>query len=263
MSVVDAVVEVLLAVAATIVVSLLPFGAVRRRRLLAPPVDAPVSDPFREPGVPVVSRQPRHRVRHRHTGTAVTAVATGRVTFAGSVAGTDYVVVRHADGRSSDLRQRRQQSIERDDLVVRGMRIGSPPGRSTSGVRARRSIHRSDAADRGAASDSPRLIPIDGAGRPGPTAPAALRWRAPRIAPPGRDPVPARYNRQPVHRPVGRPSIQPLAPSSGRLGAGSEFATAQGACHGRHQHASNAGSWSPLRTPDPPVEPEDEAFHLR
>ncbi|CAB4362596.1 MAG: peptidoglycan DD-metalloendopeptidase family protein [Actinobacteria bacterium] len=64
---------------------------------LSPPVQAPVSVPFRAPAC-------RYCAGHRgleyvtSPGTPVTAVAAGTVTFAGRVAGTGYVVVRQPDG---------------------------------------------------------------------------------------------------------------------------------------------------------------------
>ena len=62
-----------------------------------PPVEAPVVDPFREPACPWC---PGNRGFEYGTGAGavVRAVAAGRVSFSGDVAGTGYVVVRHADG---------------------------------------------------------------------------------------------------------------------------------------------------------------------
>ncbi|TVR26810.1 MAG: M23 family metallopeptidase [Ilumatobacter sp.] len=62
-----------------------------------PPVVAPVVDPFREPACPWC---PGNRGLEYGTGAGmvVRAVAAGRVSFSGDVAGTGYVVVRHADG---------------------------------------------------------------------------------------------------------------------------------------------------------------------
>src|SRR5688572_29153669 len=62
-----------------------------------PPVDAPVLDPFRPPA----SRYgPGNRGLEYDTapGTPVAAVADGRVTFAGSVAGSLHVTILHEDG---------------------------------------------------------------------------------------------------------------------------------------------------------------------
>jgi murein DD-endopeptidase MepM/ murein hydrolase activator NlpD len=97
------------------------------------PVVAPVADPFREPGC---AWCPGNRgIEYASpAGAAVTAVATGRVTFSGRVAGTPYVVVRHADGIrvtygnvASDL--------STGDVVVGGTRVGATVGRFHFGVR--------------------------------------------------------------------------------------------------------------------------------
>lgn len=62
-----------------------------------PPVSAPVVDPFRPPACRWC---PGNRGLEYGTGPGapVRAVASGIVTFSGRVAGTGYVVVRHADG---------------------------------------------------------------------------------------------------------------------------------------------------------------------
>ena len=63
----------------------------------APPVDAPVADPFRPPAT---GFGPGNRGIEYATapGTVVRAVGDGVVAFAGLVAGTRHVTVRHADG---------------------------------------------------------------------------------------------------------------------------------------------------------------------
>lgn len=62
-----------------------------------PPVEAPVTDPFRPPAGPY---GPGNRgIEYATTpGTDVVAAADGVVTFAGAVAGSLFVTVRHADG---------------------------------------------------------------------------------------------------------------------------------------------------------------------
>jgi murein DD-endopeptidase MepM/ murein hydrolase activator NlpD len=62
----------------------------------APPVDAPVADPFRAPEHPY---GPGNRGLEYDTrgGEVVRAAAAGEVTFAGLVAGGRYVTVLHAD----------------------------------------------------------------------------------------------------------------------------------------------------------------------
>src|SRR3954470_12542621 len=63
----------------------------------APPVTAPVVDPFRQP--PCAQCAGNRGLEYATPpGTAVTAVAGGVVTFSGVVAGTRYVVVDQPDG---------------------------------------------------------------------------------------------------------------------------------------------------------------------
>ena len=66
----------------------------------APPVDAPVTDPFRPPPVPWA---PGNRGIEYATvpGQHVAVIAPGVVVFAGAVAGALYVTVRHGDGLRS------------------------------------------------------------------------------------------------------------------------------------------------------------------
>ena len=72
--------------------------AARSATCLVPPVAGPVVEPFRQPACPYCAG---HRGVTYDTvpGETVRAVAAGVVEYAGSVAGTRYVVVRHADGR--------------------------------------------------------------------------------------------------------------------------------------------------------------------
>lgn len=64
---------------------------------LLPPIDAPVTDPFR---LPACLWCPGNRgIEYGPApGSPVTAAAAGEVDFVGTVAGTRYVVVEHADG---------------------------------------------------------------------------------------------------------------------------------------------------------------------
>jgi len=93
------------------------------------PVDAPVIDPFRPPPQPWL---PGNRGIEYETvpGTPVRAAADGVVTFAGSVAGSLHVTVRHADGiRTSysflaTVGARTGQRLARGDVVgVAGSRL--------------------------------------------------------------------------------------------------------------------------------------------
>src|SRR5262245_1355118 len=78
----------------------------------APPVDAVVVDPFRPPATRF---GPGNRGLEYGTepGTPVLAAADGRVTFAGSVAGTLHVTVLHDDGVRTTY-----SFLQRVDVVV-------------------------------------------------------------------------------------------------------------------------------------------------
>ncbi len=114
--------------------SLIPSGVAHARPCWHPPVRAPVVDPFREPECRWC---PGNRGIEYDTspGRPVTAVATGRVTFAGSIAGTVYVVVRHGDDLRITYGNLSSTSYDVGDLVVRGVILGRSGGNLHFGVR--------------------------------------------------------------------------------------------------------------------------------
>jgi murein DD-endopeptidase MepM/ murein hydrolase activator NlpD len=150
-------------------VFLLPAGAgVRAGACWRPPVDAPVRDPFRQPACRWC---PGNRGIEYGTssGAPVSAVATGRVSFVGTVAGTRYVVVRHTGGVRVTYGNVDTDRVKRGAVVIGGMRIGTAVGRFHFGVRVGdRYIDPAPLIGRWVFT--PRLIPIDGstasAGRP-------------------------------------------------------------------------------------------------
>src|SRR5688572_19084604 len=84
--------------AVAVLVSLvLPPGQALAGPCWPPPVEAAISDHFRQPACEWC---PGNRGLEYATaeGDGVRAVSSGEVTFSGRVAGTGYVVVRHADG---------------------------------------------------------------------------------------------------------------------------------------------------------------------
>jgi murein DD-endopeptidase MepM/ murein hydrolase activator NlpD len=173
-----------------IVVSLVPSGTARAGTCWRPPVSARVREPYREPACRWC---PGHRGIEYGTapGTAVHAVATGRVTFVGTVAGTDYVVVRHADGLRVTYGNVSNSALEGGALVVRGVRIGATVGALHFGVR-RGDRYVDPAPLLGTLTYSPRLIPIDGA-EPAAARPPRLRCTSERSL--SRKPVHPSYNR--------------------------------------------------------------------
>jgi murein DD-endopeptidase MepM/ murein hydrolase activator NlpD len=124
-----------------------------------PPVTAPVDDPFRTPTC-VWCAGNRGIEFDTRRGARVRAVATGRVTFAGPVAGTVYVVVRHGDGRRVTYGNLLDASFAVGDVVVRGQMVGRAAGRFHFGLRDG-DRYVDPAPLLGRVVFRPRLIPID------------------------------------------------------------------------------------------------------
>jgi murein DD-endopeptidase MepM/ murein hydrolase activator NlpD len=122
----------LLAVAAILVLA--PPGAVGALPCWRPPVDAPVTDPYREPACRWC---PGNRGIEYGTspGVTVRAVATGRVSYAGVIAGRGYVVVRHADGLRATYGGLRHTRSAPGDIVIRGAIVGTTAGPLHFGLR--------------------------------------------------------------------------------------------------------------------------------
>ncbi len=132
----------------------------------SPPVTAAVTDPFREP----VCRWclgNRGLEYGTDAGESVRAVASGVVAFAGAVAGTRYVVVRHGDGLRVTYGNLSETRVSSGDVVGRGSLVGTTGGRLHLGVRdGERYVD--PAPFIGALRGVVRLIPADGS----PAAPA-------------------------------------------------------------------------------------------
>lgn len=155
-----------LAVIVAVAAVALPHGGIAAA-CWRPPVDAPVDDPFRPPacrwcpgnrGIEYATRP----------GQAVVAVETGRVTFAGEVVGTTYVVIQHRDGRRATYGRLLARRHDRGDLVLQGQVVGTAAESFHFGVRVEE--HYIDPAPSiGRLVGRPRLLPIDGS--PAPPAP--------------------------------------------------------------------------------------------
>ena len=130
----------------------------------SPPVAAPVSDPYREPACRWC---PGNRGIEYDTrpGQSVVAVETGRVTFAGQVAGTTYVVIEHRDGRRVTYGRLRAHAHDRGDLVRRGQVVGTAGESFHFGVRVGERYIDPDASI-GRLVGRPRLVPADGSPAP-------------------------------------------------------------------------------------------------
>lgn len=137
-----------------------------------PPVDAPVADPFRPPAC---AWCPGNRGIEYATpaGTEIRAAATGRVTFAGTVAHRHYVVVMHPTGHRVTYGKLRPTGWRAGDVVVAGAVVGRAAGPFHLGVRAGETYF-DPAPFLGRLVHRPRLIPADGSAAP-PAPPALLR----------------------------------------------------------------------------------------
>ena len=160
------------ALVCVLIVGAVPGHVVRAAPCWSPPVEAEVTDPFREPAC---AWCPGNRGIEYGTAVAapVRAVASGEVTFSGSVAGTRYVVVRHADGRRVTYGNLAASGLNRGDLVTRGAVVGLTAGRLHLGVRdGERYVD--PAPFIGELHGVVRLIPADGSA-PAPAPPPRLR----------------------------------------------------------------------------------------
>ncbi|MCU1448171.1 MAG: peptidase [Acidimicrobiales bacterium] len=111
------------------VVTLLSVAVARAAPAVAdggyrPPVDAPVTDPFRPPATPYGAGN-RGLDYGTRPGTAVGAAADGEVVFAGQVGGTLHVVVLHGDGIRTSYSYLSAVRVLRGDTVRQGQVIGT------------------------------------------------------------------------------------------------------------------------------------------
>lgn len=138
----------------------------------AAPVEAPVADAFRPPAC---TWCPGNRGLKYATapGVAVRAVATGVVSYSGTVAGTGYVVVRHADGVRATYGSVTVGRFSTGDRIVAAMIIAETTGILHFGLR-RGAEYLDPAPFIGQLVHRARLVPIDG-GAPRPVGPARLR----------------------------------------------------------------------------------------
>lgn len=100
----------------------------------APPVDAPITDPFRPPPKPWL---PGNRGIEYATapGTPVRAAGRGRVTFAGPVAGALHVTVTHPDGVRTSYSYLASIAVAAGTAVGRGQVLGTTGSRLHVGAR--------------------------------------------------------------------------------------------------------------------------------
>ena len=150
-----------------------------------PPVDAPVTDPFRPPPQPWLAGN-RGLEYATAPGTPVRAAGRGVVTFAGPVAGSLHVTVTHPDGVRTSYSFLASIRVRAGAAVSGGIVVGTAGSRLHVG--ARRGGAYIDPASLWGDDGPPwvRLVPLGGAtaaGRapaPGDRDPPDLgRWGAP------------------------------------------------------------------------------------
>lgn len=100
-----------------------PVGQLAEQQIHIPPVDAPVTDPFR---LPEHEFGPGNRgIEYRTTvGAEVVASAPGTVSFAGSVAGSSFVTVDHGGGLVTTVGFLDEVAVGRGEVVGQGDVLG-------------------------------------------------------------------------------------------------------------------------------------------
>lgn len=145
-----------------------PAGAQVDARVYAPPVEAPVIDPFRPPAQPWL---PGNRGIEYATvpGSLVRAIGPGVVVFAGPVAGQHHVTVAHPDGLRSSYSYLAGVRARVGDTVAGHGVLGVAGERFHVGVR-RGEVYIDPASLWGQRmiGGRVRLVPTDGSGSAGP-----------------------------------------------------------------------------------------------
>ncbi len=141
-----------------------------------PPVDAPVTDPFRAPSCQFCAGN-RGLEYGTTSGQAVVAAAAGIVTFSGVVAHTRYVVVTQDDGLRATYGRLLAADVSLGSRVSAGALVGTATDRLFFGLRTPEEIQPVAYIDPtpllGRWRRSSRLVPTDGGARR-PARPARL-----------------------------------------------------------------------------------------
>ena len=137
-----------------------------------PPVVGEVTDPFREPPCRWCAGN-RGLEYSVGSNVPVRAVAGGRVTFAGSVAGVRYVVVELVGGWKVTYGRLERVAVEPGSAVVAGAVLGRASDEFFFGLRVR-GDYRDPAPYLGVPRRRPYLVPADGS--PG-RRPPPVTWR--------------------------------------------------------------------------------------
>ena len=145
---------------------------VRAAECLWPPVDAPIVDHFRAPECPYCAGN-RGLEYATVPGTAVRAVATGTVTFAGDVAGTRYLVIQHADGRRATYGRLDTISATNGAVVAAGSMVATTAATLYVGLRQGETYVDPEPL-LGRLRRPARLVPMDGTPARPPAAPSLM-----------------------------------------------------------------------------------------
>ena len=154
-----------------------------------PPVDAPISDPYRAPACRWCAGN-RGIEYATIVGTPVRAVASGRVTFAGAVVDRRYVVVEHADGRRATYGDLATVRVGVGDPVAARSIVGTTGSTLHFGLRVG-DQYVDPTGEIGRPAYPIRLVPLDGSpgaspGPPRPRCDAPEKARLPGANPRGR-----------------------------------------------------------------------------
>ena len=155
-----------------LMVSLVPSDAALAAPCWRPPVTGRVTDPFRAPSCSYCAGN-RGLEYEVGVNAQVRAVAAGVVTWAGSIAGTRYVVIRHANGWRTTYGRLSASSLRTNDRLAQRSLVGTASGSFYFGLRVGEE-YRDPAPYLGRLVGRPRLVPIDGSTARRPPPP---RWR--------------------------------------------------------------------------------------
>src|SRR5688572_20305038 len=115
-------------VALSLVATAVPAAAAQPGPAHVPPVEAAVADPFRAPADPFGAGN-RGIEYATEAGSEVRASADGVVVFAGSVAGSRHVTVRHPDGVRTSYSFLDTVAVAVGQRVAQGQPVGVTEGR--------------------------------------------------------------------------------------------------------------------------------------
>ena len=133
---------------------------------LLPPVSGRVTDGFRSPVCPYCAGN-RGLEIDTTPGQTVVAAAAGRVSFAGSVAGTRYVAVEHGGGYRTTYGGLASITVTTGTRVDAGGALGTSAAHTFFGLR-QGDVYLDPYPHLGVVVIAPHLVPLDGSpGRPG------------------------------------------------------------------------------------------------